>query len=101
MEPKLEFLSKEYLEKVYSAAMEVFCQGIYVKSKAHPCGWDFIDFCTQLDCSEDMWNVVIDDISFGDYYDGHPYSEMTVKQILKEVGEDGWCFERGSMPWCD
>lgn len=86
-------IDREYIEDIYKGAKEVFCNGIYVKSGQHPCGWDFVGF-DDLECSEDMFSMQIecDAISGGCYH----YSELeglTVEEIVKKVGTKGWCFE--------
>lgn len=90
--------TKEDLEILLDCAKNYFEDGIYVKSKAHPCGWDFIDFYYFHNVS-DLINmpVLIGDISNG-VYETNPFENKTVYDILKEVGEC-WCFERTSIDW--
>lgn len=101
---KLEFLSDEYLEEIYQASKS-FHNGIYVnyekvkeikKDLIHPCGWDFISFiCVDEDDPNDcIYNYLfrIEDISEG-IYSSHPLEDLTLKEILEIVGENGWSFE--------
>lgn len=81
---------------------EVFCNGIYVKSDAHPCGWDFINFeCSELETASDVMDVKFDigDISGGNYT-YHDFEDKTLFEIITEVGMNGWCFEiSGTVSW--
>lgn len=101
---KLEFLSDEYLEEVYQASKS-FHIGIYVNYKnakgikrdlIHPCGWDFISFLyiDEDDANDCIYNYLfrIEDISDG-IYSSHPLEDLTLKEILEIVGENGWGFE--------
>lgn len=88
-----QVIDREYIEAVYRGAKEVFCDGIYVKSDQHPCGWDFISL-EDLECSEDAFSVGIEihSISGGNYYSSE-FEDNTMEEIIKKVGVDGWCFE--------
>ena len=91
--------TKDMLKNIFSAAKELFCDGIYVRSmNAHPCGWDFISF-SSFDNAHQMWTDTVDlsDISDG-IYDEHEYYKKSVAEILKIVGCD-WCFERSGIDW--
>lgn len=85
-------MDAELISQIYDAAVNIFCGGIYVRAAWHPCGWDFISF-DNLESHEDIYNyhITLDDISNG-VYDEHPYEEMTILEIIKEVGKD-YCFE--------
>lgn len=86
-------ISKEYIEEIYIGAKEIFCDGIYVKSDAHPCGWDFISF-EDFETSDDLFEQPfgIHYINNG-RYDYHEFEDKTVEDIIKKVGANGWCFE--------
>jgi len=83
----------DLVSDVYSAAKNIFCNGIYVKSNAHPCGWDFISF-EFASSVKDMFKeeVQVEDIS-GGCYNYHDYEGKSVAEILSIVGEKGYCFE--------
>lgn len=86
-------INNEYLEKVYYGIKEVFCGGIFVKSDEHPCGWDFIN-CEQLETQDDIYRFKIEVSEISNYcYNSHPLENLTLAEIIKEVGMDGWCFE--------
>lgn len=84
---------KQYIEDIYKSAKEIFCNGIYVKSDAHKCGWDFISF-EDMECSDDAFEqpIGISEISGGNY-GYHDYEDMTLEDIIATVGIHGWCFE--------
>jgi len=92
-------IDKEYAREVFNAAKEIFCDGIYVKClMSHPCGWDFIDFSYMEDWGYDEI-ITTEQISDG-IYNSHEYEDLTLLEILKEVGKDGWCFEiSGTVNW--
>ncbi len=84
---------KKYIEDIYNGAKDYFCDGIYVKSNAHPCGWDFISF-EYMDCSSDAFDLPIGvEAISGGCYDFHDYEDMTLEDIITTVGIHGWCFE--------
>lgn len=84
---------RAYIEDIYKGAKEVFCNGIYVKSSAHPCGWDFISF-EGLDFPSDAFDEPIGIYAIsGGNYDTHDFADMTLEDIISTVGIHGWCFE--------
>lgn len=86
-------IDEEYIRQVFVGAKEVFCDGIYVKSDTHPCGWDFISF-ENFECSADLSEQPIElDAISGDCYHYHDYDGMTIEEVIKKVGAGGWCFE--------
>jgi hypothetical protein len=95
-------INQEYVWNLVDAAKKVFCNGVYVKCKEHPCGWDFINFedC-ELEVEDDAMEQPIDisAISNG-IYNYHPFDGLTLYEIIKEVGMKGWCFEiSGTLNW--
>lgn len=86
--------------KLFADCLFNYYDGFYVKSDAHPCGWDYIDTTGLVDI-EDLMNlpIITEDISNGNYK-WHFYEDMSVFDILKEVGKD-WCFEKEEINWID
>ena len=93
MEEQYTGICEGELEEIIEIAKKYFCDGIYVKSDAHPCGWDFISF-GNVETSEDAMTLPIEvnDISNG-CYDYHDYDGKTVYEIIETVGMRGLCFE--------
>jgi len=88
-------IDKEYAEEVLSAANRYFCNGLYVKTDdIHPCGWDFIELAYFEDVDETP--ISLEDINDGIYYQ-HPYAGLTVLELLKTVGREGFCFEMSGV----
>lgn len=86
-------IDEEYIKQVFVGAKDFFCDGIYVKSDAHPCGWDFISF-EDFECSADLSEQPIEcSVISGGCYDYHDYEGMSVEAVIKKVGTTGWCFE--------
>lgn len=77
--------------EVFDAARKIFCDGIYVKSSAHRCGWDFLDFEWVTERELDEYEFSAED--FNENYSTHDLEGLTLAQILEKVGDDGWCFE--------
>lgn len=86
-------IDRQYIEDIFRGAKEVFCNGIYVKSGYHPCGWDFISL-EDIDSTTDAFEepVGLYAISGGNY-DSHDFEDMTLEDIISSVGIHGWCFE--------
>jgi hypothetical protein len=95
-------INQEYVEEIYKAAKRYFCNGIYVKSDAHPCGWDFINFeHSEMETPSDVMDIVFgsEHISGGNYA-YHDFEDKTLFEIITTVGLDGWCFEiSGTLNW--
>lgn len=91
------FNSEEFLENMFDAAKNTFCDGIYVLSDQHPCGWDFISF-ENFEVESDLWEQPIDstDVS-GGCYSFSDFEDSTVQMVLDKVGEEGWCFEKSGV----
>lgn len=77
-------------EEIWKCMKEVFCNGLYVISDQHPCGWDFIAF----DNLEIQDPISINDISYGNY-DSHPLEGLNFVEMLEKV-EKFW-FEKGHI----
>jgi len=94
-------VNKSNIRDVISAAKEIFCNGIYIPSDYHPCGWDFISFEDIDKDEEGNYDVgyifKIYDISGGNY-DIHDYTDCTLQEILEKT--DGkFSFERSGIDW--
>ena len=99
MKEPFKEICKEYLEEVFHGIKEVFGDGIFVKSAEHPCGWDFIS-CEQLEVQDDIYFVPIEISEISNYcYSSHPLENLTLAEIIKEVGMDGWCFELSGVDY--
>lgn len=90
---KAQFNSEQFLSELFESAKEYFCNGIYVLSDQHPCGWDFISF-ENFEAESDLWKepILDSDISNGCYILSN-FENMTVQDVMNEVGPEGWCFE--------
>lgn len=82
-------VTAEYVNEIFSAAKEFFCNGIYILADEHPCGWDFISF-EYMETPDEK--IELSSISNG-IYDYHSFHMETLFEILKSVGLKGWCFE--------
>jgi len=92
---KFTKINQEYVEEIFRIAKDVFCNGIYIKSDNHPCGWDFIDFDdTDIECTDDVMDqpIVVEAFSNGNYF-SHDLEDKTLFEIIQAVGMNGWCFE--------
>lgn len=94
-ERKIYRNNQEYVEQIFINARDIFCNGIYIKSDMHPCGWDFINFeDTDLETSEDVMDIPIEINAFSrGSYSYHDLEYKTLFEIIQEVGMSGWCFE--------
>lgn len=86
-------ICEEDIRDIFEIAKLYYCDGIYVKSNAHPCGWDFISF-EDFEISDDMFGQPISIFSISNgHYGYHDYEGKTVEEVIKEVGMQGLCFE--------
>lgn len=87
-----DFIKKTTIpaEEVWDCMKKVFCNGLYVVSDQHPCGWDFIAF----DTVEIQDPISLSNISHGNY-DSHPLEGLTFIEMLERV-EKFW-FEVGHI----
>jgi len=90
-------IDREYMEQVYIGAKEIFCNGIYVKSEGHPCGWDFISF-EDMECSDDVECMPIEAYSISNGYGSEIYQGMTLLEILQEC-HGRVAFEKDQIDW--
>lgn len=67
------------VEEIWKCMKEVFCNGLYVISDQHPCGWDFIVF----DNVEIQDPISICNISNGNY-ESHPLKDLILLKCLKK-----------------
>ena len=81
-------INEDYVWEILNLSNEMFDGNLYVKCSEHPCGWDCIDVKSLEDICEFIYNG---DISNG-IYELHPYSDVTLFEIIKTVGMDGWSF---------
>lgn len=88
--------------KVFQVARDVFSDGIWVKADVHPCGYDWLSFRELEEEDIDTYKFEIGDFS-GNIYNyewSYPLEDKTLQEILDELGDDGYCYERGTMPRC-
>lgn len=87
-------INNDYIEGIYRGAKEVFCNGIYVRSDNHPCGWDFISF-EDFESPSDMFEHPLENYEVsGGCYDCSTFEGMTIEEVIKDMtGTSGWCFE--------
>ena len=98
---KLEKYTDEKVLQIYNSAIKYFCNGLYVKSDKHPCGWDYISFedIDQDDEEYDVFNYIFSLADINDYiYDDHDFDGKTLKEILESIG-DNWAFEISGINW--
>lgn len=90
----------ELLQNIFEVAKEVFCNGIYIATNNHECGWDFLSFEYLSDWTE-LKSTKIGYIGY-EVNDGKYYlSDERDKYLIDVLKENGWKFEfeRGSIAW--
>lgn len=83
---------------IVACAKEVFCDGIYVPSDMHPCGWDFISF-ENIEMEDDILDYKFSDsdVSNGNYA-FCDFDECTLEEILEKTNGK-YAFEIGQINW--
>jgi hypothetical protein len=96
---KLNEITDEIVIQVVKCAKEIFCDGIYVPSKKHLCGWDFISFecipnkkCCILENTFEIYYIT------NGCYEEHKFEDKTLKEILT-MTNGVYAFEKESIDW--
>jgi hypothetical protein len=89
------------MNEIIKCAKKVFCNGIYVPSNYHPCGWDFISFDNIDELSQGKYDA---NYIFNNYdicqgvYDEHEYEDCTLRDILEQTNGK-MAFELSTIDW--
>jgi len=90
----------EILKALFVGAREFFCNGIYIATFNHECGYDFLSF-EYLNSWTDLKDNVIGydgyELNDGKYYK----ADENDKYLIDVLKENGWKFEfeRSSIQW--
>ena len=90
----------EILREMFIGATEYFCNGIYIATSNHSCGWDFLQF-DGLESWEDLKNLKIGHDEYVLNHGNYIQADEDDKFLIDVLNKNGWKFEfeEGSIGW--